>query len=93
MGLSFLPHAARAGGSRILSGMDEVTLELLDRLLAGRRPKIGPRVLEAEFLAAVERFQHSKRNFERADKSWVWRCEEANRLHFRSVQPLSRSST
>jgi hypothetical protein len=85
-------YHTRAAGGAYAGGVDEITRELLDRLLAGRRPALGPQALEADFLAAVARFQDCERNQSGADKSWVMRCTEANRRWFRRIKQVSSST-
>ena len=68
--------------------MDRERREFLAILDAARRElgAHGPVVLDAWFLAAVERFQDAECNREGRDKSWVLRCVEANRRFFQSVR-------
>lgn len=68
--------------------MDRERREFLAILDAAQRElgARGPVVLDAWFLAAVERFQDAECNREGRDKSWVLRCVEANRRFFQSVR-------
>ncbi len=61
----------------------ERALEALRR--AKERVPQGPR-LDEELWAALRKYENAPWNQPRSDKSWVWRCLQLSRDHFRRVE-------